>query len=61
MPATISAEAHLFLSKGRTKISLDYLSGLLLLGAIRVVQLFSLAKQRGQRALSHARPLTACH
>ncbi len=33
MPATISAEAHLFLSKGRTKISLDYLSGLLLLGA----------------------------
>ena len=33
MPATISAEAHLFLSKGRAKISLDYLSRLLLLGA----------------------------
>src|SRR5260370_38215474 len=33
MPATITAEAHLFLCKGRTKISLDYLSRLLLLGA----------------------------
>jgi hypothetical protein len=33
MPATISAEAHLFLSKGRAKISLDYLSRLLQLGA----------------------------
>jgi hypothetical protein len=33
MPATISAEAHLFLSKGRAKTSLDYLSRLLLLGA----------------------------
>jgi hypothetical protein len=33
MPATISAEAHLFLSKGRAKISLDYLSRLIQLGA----------------------------
>lgn len=33
MPATLSAEAHLFLSKGRAKTSLDYLSRLLLLGA----------------------------
>jgi hypothetical protein len=33
MPATMNAEAHLFLSKGRSKISLDYLSRLLLLGA----------------------------
>jgi hypothetical protein len=33
MPATISAEAHLFLSNGRSKISLRYLSELLDLGA----------------------------
>ena len=33
MPATFSAESHLFLSKGRAKTSLDYLSRLLLLGA----------------------------
>jgi hypothetical protein len=33
MPATICAEAHLFLSKGSAKISLDYLGRLLLLGA----------------------------
>ena len=33
MPQTIFAEAHLFLSRGRSKISLDYLSGLLQLGA----------------------------
>ncbi len=33
MPETIIAEAHLFLSKARSKISLDYLRGLLQLGA----------------------------
>ncbi len=33
MPQTIFAEAHLFLSKDESKISLDYLRGLLQLGA----------------------------
>jgi len=33
MPQTIYAEAHLFLSKNRSKISLEYLRGLLELGA----------------------------
>jgi hypothetical protein len=33
MPKTYSAEAHLFLSKGRAKFSLDYLKRLLQLGA----------------------------
>ena len=33
MPVTMCAEAHLFLSKGRAKISLDYLSRLIQLGA----------------------------
>ena len=33
MPVTISAGSHLFLSKGRAKISLDYLRRLILLGA----------------------------
>ena len=33
MPQTIVAEAHFFLSKGRSKISLRYLRDLLELGA----------------------------